>query len=248
MNLLSIEDYIKHREAYSYEDPGCRFEILQTNGLNYTGEFHGIFAGSVPATCIKGVNLRKFEAVCEEVFNNCCEPTRKGILTKQHAVNLRSITYAIVHWKMASQGGRASKNVKNIQDKWTGETVYKLIKAYRNKDIHEFMIPGIRIPTATAFMRFLFPDIYGIMDSRVARLTQKHNLTSLSIREDGYINDTARNIKQYNDNYIPFLQQEAYLLNKNGARFIDFDISGKKAEFKFRPCDVEMALWKICSP
>ena len=106
-----------------------------------------------------------------------------------------------------------------------------------------FEIGGVRIPTATAFMRFLFPDEYGIMDSRVAKITQHRGITSLDIRKDGYINDTRRNKEQYATTYSPFLKDEARQLKNRGVLFQDVDENGTSIETPFRPCDIEMAIF-----
>jgi hypothetical protein len=144
---------------------------------------------------------------------------------------------------MASQGGRADWNVANVKNKWRDDTFAQLINAYRKKDLSLFKIGGVRIPTATAFLRFLFPDEYGIMDSRVAKVTQKNGITQLDIRHDGYIIDKKKNEEQYNQRYNPFLVNEACQLNNSGITFQDIDELGNQIDFKFRPCDVEMALF-----
>lgn len=132
---------------------------------------------------------------------------------------------------------------KNVRDKWTDKTATALIEAYRRKEVEAFEIGGVRIPTATAFMRFLFPDEYGIMDSRVARITQDHGITSLDIRNDGYINDTRRNKQQYIQSYNSFLRTEAFELGCRGVFFQDVDENGSPINAVFRPCDIEMALF-----
>jgi hypothetical protein len=130
-----------------------------------------------------------------------------------------------------------------VRKKWGDDTAKNLINAYRKKKMGLFEIGGVRIPTATAFMRFLFPDEYGIMDSRVARITQQRGITSLNIREDGYIKDTRRNKEQYTESYNAFLVNEAEQLNSHGALFQDIDQDGSSIDSFFRPCDIEMALF-----
>ena len=109
--------------------------------------------------------------------------------------------------------------------------------------MEKFEIGGVRIPTATAFMRFLFPTEYGIMDRRVARITQERCVTTLDIREDGYIKDTRRNKQQYVQSYSPFLRREAGELSDRGILFQDVDEDGRSINSSFRPCDIEMALF-----
>jgi hypothetical protein len=164
-------------------------------------------------------------------------------MTPTHIVNLKEIICAIVHWKMASQGGRADLKASNVKDKWKDETVNTIINAYRKKDLRLFEIGGVRIPTATAFLRFLFPAEYGIMDSRVVKVTQRSNITQLDLRDDGYIKDINKNKEQYNNNYNPFLVAEARQLNDCGVLFQDVDEHGNPINSKFRPCDIEMALF-----
>ncbi len=106
-----------------------------------------------------------------------------------------------------------------------------------------FEIGGIRIPTATAFMRFIFPEEYGIMDSRVVKITQRHGITRLDLRDDEYIKDKDINKKQYINNYNSFLVDEAKQLNNIGTSFEDIDENGAIVRSKYRPCDIEMALF-----
>lgn len=107
-----------------------------------------------------------------------------------------------------------------------------------------FRIGGVRIPTATAFMRFLFPDDFGIMDSRVVgNHTQPNGLTTLSLRSDGYISDTKQNVIKYETEYISFLRSQASYLNSLGVKFQDIDAHGNIFSSKFRSCDIEMGLF-----
>jgi len=116
--------------------------------------------------------------------------------------------------------------------------------AYSNKEFSMFKIGGVRIPTASAFMRFLFPDRYGVMDSRVVgKITQPNGITTLSIRDDGYINDTKQNTYKYEKEYVVFLQSEAGILNELGITYKDVDKDGIAIDSYFRACDVEMALF-----
>ena len=52
-----------------------------------------------------------------------------------------------------------------------------------------------------------------------------------------------KNVEQYNQHYNPFLVNEACQLNNSGITFRDIDEQGNQIDFKFRPCDVEMALF-----
>jgi hypothetical protein len=153
---------------------------------------------------------------------------------------------------MASQVGRAKLKVRNVETKWTVGTASRLIQAYDDRNVKGFKIGGVRIPTATAFMRFLFPDLFGIVDSRVASLTNNLQVTRFSLRKHktnrNYVNDTKENVREYTDAYIPFLRKEAQCLNDFGARFHDVDASGAPLQSVFRPCDIEMALWEGNQP
>ncbi|MBI1956764.1 MAG: hypothetical protein HYS38_10250 [Acidobacteria bacterium] len=248
MAVMSPDEYVKRRERYDYRDPECRFEVGQTGALHYVGEFQGIYPGTLPPNCPKAVNLRKFETICQEVFDDCSHAHRNGSLTSKHIANMKSITGAVVHWKMASQGGRADVNVNKVQEGWTDDTVITLMQAYDNKDMGKFRIGRVAIPTATAFMRFLFPGFYGIVDSRVAPKTNNLGITQFSLSKHktnkNYISNIPKNIRQYTDAYTPFLRKEAQSLNNAGARFHDVDSLGATVECTFRPCDVEMALWE----
>jgi hypothetical protein len=244
MPLLTPQQYVQARQAYCYNSPDCNFSIVQTGKLTNIGSFVGIFATNVPPIYPNGINLRRFEAICQEVFNDCPNAIQSNTFTNNHLNNLRNISAAIVYWKMSSQGGRASLKVKNMLKQWQNTTANQLIGAYQNKQMSQFRIGGIRIPTATAFMRFLFPNDFGIMDSRVVRkYTQPKGITTLSVRNNGYINDTGANVRKYNTQYIPYLRSEAKWLNNQGVTFQDTDVFGKVFNSLFRACDIEMALF-----
>ena len=234
------------REDYCYYDRDCEFQIVEAVGLDdrFTGQFIGIFPKKVPPHYSHGINLRRFEAIIQAVFAAANSAEADGNIPAAHVRNLKVIACAIVHWKMASQGGRAALKAKNVRDQWGDKTADSLIEAYREKQMERFEIGGVRIPTATAFMRFLFPNEYGIMDSRVAKITQERGITSLDIREeDRYIKDTRRNKQQYVQSYSPFLLREAAELNDRGILFQDVDEDGHLINSSFRPCDIEMALF-----
>lgn len=151
---------------------------------------------------------------------------------------------AIIFWKMSSQGGRAKLKMGNLQEKWNNDTPKQLLDAYIKKEMQLFRISGVRIPTATAFMRFLFPDDFGIMDSRVVgKYTQPYGITTLNLRDDGYINDLKLNIHKYNIEYITFLRKKAGILSNSGIKFQDIDAQGSVIFTEFRACDIEMALF-----
>lgn len=243
--LIPVDMYVSQRTKYDYDAQKCEFEICQTGNLLNIGKFVGIFAGEIPSSEHKGVNLRRFEEIVQEVFRDCYATVGANSITDMHIENLKQISSAIIYWKMASQGGRAKLKMDNLLLKWNNNTVKQLLEAYEKKDMSLFRIGGVRIPTATAFMRFLFPNHYGIMDSRVVgKYTQRNGITTLSIRNDGYINDTKQNVIKYDKEYITFLRNEAYILNQLNIKFKDFDATGKPTSIAFRVCDVEMALFE----
>lgn len=242
--LMSPDRYITLREQYDYNSPDCTFEIIQTGKLFNVGKFIGIFARQIPSGKPSGVNLRRFENIVYEVFQDCYYALSSNNLTDIHIKNLKQISSAIIYWKMASQGGRAQLKMNNLLSKWNIDTAEQLINAYVKRDMSLFRIGGVRIPTATAFMRFLFADDFGIMDSRVVgNYTQSKGITTLSLRNDGYINDTKQNIIKYETEYIVFLRNQASYLNDLGVKFQDIDVHGDIFQSKFRSCDIEMALF-----
>lgn len=82
------------------------------------------------------------------------------------------------------------------------------------------------------------------MDSRVVKNhTQRNRITTLSLRHDGWIYDTAANVKKYYEEYLPFLQAQANALNQAKVAFADFDAYGNQFAATWRPCDIEMALF-----
>ena len=242
--LLSSEEYVRQREAYGYRDPACQFIICQTGTLSCARSFHGIYPARPPRRCPNAISLRHFEAICQEVFRDVASALDRRALSQAHEDNLVAVSCAIVHWKMASQPGRATRSAENVRTKWNSDTAGRLIEAYLCKSIGGFRIGGVRIPTASAFIRLLYPGEFGILDSRVAKFTEQHAITSLSLRDDGYINDTASNIHQFNEKYLPFLRREAGALNAVGTTYREMAADGTEQRFPFRPCDVEMAIWQ----
>lgn len=243
--LFTGSEYKSMRESYCYSDCDCEFQVVKVAGLDerFTGKYIGIFPKHIPPDYTQGINLRRFETIIQAVFAAAYSAESHGNLSSEYVENIKEIACAIVHWKIASQGGRAALNAKNVRKKWMDNTVTNLIDAYKKKQMEKFEIGGVRIPTATAFMRFLFPHEYGIMDSRVAKITQERGITSLDIRDDGYIKDTRRNKQQYVQSYSAFLVKEASELRKCGVLFQDIDEEGCLIDSLFRPCDVEMALF-----
>lgn len=245
MTLIPPARYAEQREAYSYSDSDVGFVIAQTGSLPYVGVFIGIFPSTVPLSRPHGVNMRKFEAICRSVFEDCSAADAAEKWTELHLENLRNATCAIVHWKLASQGNRAPRNVDNVRAKWACGTHKQLLAAYRESDLGKFRIDGVRIPTATAFLRFLYPDKYGVMDKHVVNYhTQPNGITTLRLRaEDGYISDLPSNVEKYYTEYLPFLRAEAIAVNGACATFNDVDAAGDNIVSGFRPCDIEMALF-----
>lgn len=244
--LYAPDQYRLMREAFRYCDRLSEFEILPTQSLDrqFAGKYRGIFAKSVPAHCQSGINLRRFESLVRAIFEDVDIAEKSASVTDSHINNLKTVVCAVVHWKMASQGGRARKNSENVKNKWRRETAGQLINAYRKKEMPLFEIGGVRIPTATTFMRLLFPEKYGIMDSRVVKITQREGVTRLNIRPvDGYIIDCRNNREQYTQRYVPFLTNEAQPLTQIGITFEDIDEKGDLTRYTFRPCDIEMALF-----
>ena len=244
MPLLTPQQYVEYRQNYRYDACLCKFSIEQTGSLQNIGEFSGVFSGQILPYFPKGITLRRFEIICQEVFQDCQSAMNKNQFSPVHLSNLKNISAAIVFWKMASQGGRAPQKMNNMLNKWNNSTANQLINAYIKKDIALFRIGGVLIPTASAFLRFLYPKEFGIIDSRVTNnYTQPHKITSLNLRDDGYILNVHQNIKEYYEKYIPFLRNEAKWMNEQGITFEDRDDAGSEIISNFRPCDIEMALF-----
>jgi hypothetical protein len=197
--LLTAQDYINNRQNYSYQDCNVEFTIIQTGGLKHFGKFKGIFPANIPIDYPLGLNLRKFEYICQEVFHQALAAQNNNNLTKDHINNIQTISSTIVHWKMASQGGRATRNAQNVLNKWNPNTHINLLNAYTTRSLRQFKIGGVRIPTASAFLRFLDPENYGVVDQRVvSNYTNPHNRTNFNQSSDGYITDTIHNEHEYN--------------------------------------------------
>ena len=242
--LMASDKYVMLREKYDYNSPDCKLEIVKTGNIYNVGKFIGIFAREVPNGNPNGINIRRFESIVQEVFQDCYAAFISNNLTDNHIINLKQISSAIVYWKMTSQGGRAKLKMDNVLAKWNADTVNQLMNAYEKKDMSLFRIGGVRIPTATTFMRFLFPNDFGVMDSRVVgNDTQPNGITTLSLRNDGYINDTKQNIIKYETEYIIFLRVQAASLNKLGIKFRDVDDQGEIFLSTFRSSDIEMSLF-----
>jgi hypothetical protein len=242
--LMASDKYVMLREKYDYNSPDCKLEIVKTGNIYNVGKFIGIFAREVPNGNPNGISIRRFESIVQEVFQDCYTAFISNNLTDNHIINLKQISSAIVYWKMTSQGGRAKLKVDNVLAKWNADTVNQLMNAYEKKDMSLFRIGGVRILTATTFMRFLYPNDFGVMDSRVVgNHTQPNGITTLSLRKDGYINDTKQNVIKYETEYTIFLRSQAAYLNELGIKFKDVDDRGKIFLSKFRASDIEMSLF-----
>jgi hypothetical protein len=246
---MSCNEYEKSRENYAYSDCGVEVEIRQTGRLPIAGLIRGIFASTVPQGHPNAVNLRRFEKICQCVFRDCYDTwetnARKAhALSTDQVLNLKSVSAAIVHWKNSSQGVRAEIWETQLREKWNDRTVVSLLYGYRNRDVKWFTYEhAIGVATASAFLRLLFPETYGIIDRRVAVALQDAGIVSMSLQPNGYIINTDRNVSQYNDVYVRWLQGEARRLNKLGCCFQDHDENGIQRQFPFRACDIEMAIW-----
>lgn len=246
MPILTTDQYISRRERFGYTAPKTSATILGTQGVA-AQDFTGIYSENPPAGAI---SIRKFEQLMQSVFLDCAG-LPVNALTQNQINNLQNISLALVHWKMASQGGRADRARNNVLAKWGPQTIIHLMNAYNvhadnpiEPNVRLFQIEGVRTATASAFLRFLFPDRFGVVDSRVVGLvTNPGGYTNFSIRQkDNYINDTERNRAEYNTVYIQLLNAEADWLNNAGVTFNDPDPNAAGPQM-WRPCDVEMALW-----
>jgi len=249
IDLDKIKAGISPLSDQDLRDALLKFRIREkkekAGNLPVVGTFTGIFPSAVPLSHPAGINIRKFEVICQSVFKDCSDAETAGNWTDAHLNNLKNVSRAIVHWKMASQGGRAPDKVKNVAAKWTSDTHKQLLDAYRTRNLGNFRIGGVAIPTATAFLRFLYPDEYGVMDTHVVNEhTQPNGITTLDLRkEDGYILNLTSNVKKYDTEYILFLRTEATAVNSGHTAFRDVDATGNNIVCSFRPCDIEMALF-----
>lgn len=240
--LIKERDLVNLRESYDYVSDKVNFDIHRTSRIHNVIVVNGIYPRNATD---KGINLRQFEIIVQNVFNDIVESGIKEISVDQD-YNLKSVIKAIVYWKMSSQGGRANRCVGNVCDKWNDNTSRLLIEGYLERDLSKLKIGGVRIPTASAIMRFLYPNEFGVIDSRVTKnYTEPNGITSLSIRNDGYINDTKGNVEKYYSQYIEYLRGVAMEMNRKGIRFKDIDENGLEIQSEFRVCDVEMALFKL---
>ena len=183
--LLPIEHYIKNRENYSYNDESVCFtlkcvEFLDEKYCNKT--WKGIYSNIRESPDSQSITIQCFSDIVQAVFVSCDLATANGRFTNDHESNLKEISSAIVHWKMSSQRGRTNIRVNGMLKKWNAGTCVQLINGFRKQSIHDFCIGGVRIPTASTFLRFIYPESFGIIGSRVVRLTQTNNITTMSIR------------------------------------------------------------------
>lgn len=246
MPILTPLQYVANRQGYDYTAPNTAVNILPTPGVAAHASV-GIYPGIPP---VGGISLRQFEAIMQAVYTDCAN-TPVAARTPNHINNLQAVSLALVHWKMASQGGRADRAMNNVLAKWNAATVIELLNAFNfhialpaAPSVGLFQIDGVRIATASAFLRFLFSNQYGIVDSRVAGYqTNPTGNTNFALRpDDNYINDTQGNKQEFNQVYVPLLQAEAAWLNGQMVTFIDHDPIAVGPQH-WRPCDVEMALW-----
>lgn len=234
--------YVSHRQAYHYDAPDCRFTILQTGSLSEIGTFEGIFS-CTPET--PGITLGRFEKIVKEVFNDCLSSYQLNANTDDHIENLRSISTAIAHWKNASQGGRGQLRGDDVRNRFDKSTFISLMRKCdpSNLKLKDFMIGGMGVPTASAFLRFLSPDKFGTVDRWVVeKHTNKAQITDFKMSNNGHIYATKANSLEYQTSYVNFLREEADWLNAQGATYLDLTSDGPQS---FRACDVEMALF-VC--
>ena len=71
MPLLTPQQYVEYRQNYRYDACLCKFSIEQTGSLQNIGEFSGIFTRQILPSYPKGINIRRFEIICQEVFQDC---------------------------------------------------------------------------------------------------------------------------------------------------------------------------------
>lgn len=240
--FLNDLKYVGLREIYLYNAVDLELNIKPTENISKIVA-KGIYSGKPDAGAI---NLRQFEKIVYSVFDDFSKNYREKSLELVHRENLKETIRAIVYWKMTSQGGRSKRLSKNVIEKWSDITEKMLYTGFVEEDFKSFKIDGVRIPTASAIIRFIYPDKYGIIDSRVVgNYTQKKGITSLKLRDDGYIIDSKENTEKYMTEYIKFLQNTADGLNKQNIKFHDFDEHGESFLSSFRPCDVEMAIFSL---
>ena len=115
--LFTAAEYKTKREEYCYYDRECRFEIVATAFLDsqFIGKYEGIFQKTVPRHYSHGINLRRFEMIVQAVFAAANHGESNNTITPTHVANLKEIICAVVHWKMASQGGRADLKADNVK-------------------------------------------------------------------------------------------------------------------------------------
>lgn len=75
---------------------------------------------------------------------------------------------------MSSQGGRASYWRRYVCDHWKISNPRLLLDDYLQKDISKFIIAGVGIPTASTIMRFMYPNDFGVIDSRVTNFSYQN--------------------------------------------------------------------------
>ena len=138
MPLLSSKKYVEARQMYSYDSEGCSFNIGQTGNLQHVGIYKGLFGSIVPKRFPSGINLRRFESICHEQLTDFSNAVRQGIVSNIHIENLKSISSAVVYWKMSSQGGRATRSSLNMLAKWNHHTETQLVNAFDQKNMSLF--------------------------------------------------------------------------------------------------------------
>lgn len=75
---------------------------------------------------------------------------------------------------MSSQGGRALYWRRYVCDLWKTNNSRLLLEGYLQKDISKFMLAGVGIPTASTIMRFIYPNDFGVIDSRVTNFSYQN--------------------------------------------------------------------------
>lgn len=242
--ILPSESYVEAREAYDYCAPKIALALSRTRLCpDWQENFTGIFSRKAPRG---GINLRYLEKLCQTVFTHLSKNFQSSDWSIQDSENVRAVVEALVSWKMASQGGRSQAAVARVRDSWNSDVLQRLSLAFGDRSIAGFVGPGIGLPTASVFLRFLWPSDYGVLDRMAATKTQASGATSFATRaDDGYIFHSAPNTQKYHSEYVPFLRAQANQLNDEGITFFDVDANGQDIRSQFRACDIEMAFYHL---
>lgn len=161
---------------------------------------------------------------------------------------VKDVFLEIVDWKTSGRQVQTfcrnslQKIYRKIADvlqkmKKDSDDVSSFIRTFALKD----KLEGVRIPMASAFLRFLDPinHSYGIIDKNIARFLNEKGITSFEFGNSSLAN-TDENILEYEKFHYWLKQKTGHMKNSTFTGIYS-------SQTQWSPVDVEMALFAYCT-